>query len=126
MGRRAWLLLAIAMVTSLIVLTVAINVRNTPLTIMDVTDSDYLHSISSILSPHNDTYSKLSIKNVQYIQDTIAIVKTSTPSNEAVWFVFEYHDNTLYLTNYSTGQFKQSDFNDNSVAPYIISTQGLG
>ncbi|MGB4957717.1 MAG: hypothetical protein WBO49_04665 [Candidatus Saccharimonas sp.] len=109
------LLLAVAGLASILFLIFATTSYATETTIADITNDEYAQTIKSSLSEGGDRFSHLTITSVQYVEDTISVVKTSMKSGTTVWFVFEYRDNTLFLTNYSTGQFSENDFNQ----PYV-------
>ena len=109
------LLLAVAGLVSILFLIFATTSYATETTIADITNDEYAQTIKSLLSEGGDQFSHLTITSVQYVEDTISVVKTSMKSGTTVWFVFEYRDNTLFLTNYSTGQFSENDFNQ----PYV-------
>ena len=109
------LLLAVAGLVSILFLIFATTSYETETTIADITNDEYAQTIKSSLSEGGDQFSHLTITSVQYVEDTISVVKTSMKSGTTVWFVFEYRDNTLFLTNYSTGQFSENDFNQ----PYV-------
>ena len=113
------LLLAVAGLVSILFLIFATTSYATETTIANITNDEYARTIKSSLSEGGDQFSHLTITDVQYVEDTISVVKTSMKSGTTVWFVFEYRDNTLFLTNYSTGQFSENDFNQPSVTQLI-------
>lgn len=122
-----WIVLGLAGILSVLLLIAGITSQSNVATIRDASDDTYAAMVDSIVGSHNIHYKKdqFTITSIQYIEDTIALVKATTKGGGTLSFVFEYYDGTVYLTNYTSGQFDESDFNNSTIAPYIINAQSV-
>jgi hypothetical protein len=122
-----WIVLGLAGILSVLLLIAGITSQSNVATIRDASDDTYASMVDSIVGSHNTHYKKdqFTITSIQYIEDTIALVKATTKGGGTLSFVFEYYDGTVYLTNYTSGQFDESDFNNSTIAPYIINAQSV-
>ena len=116
-----WIVLVVAAIGSILLLSSAISVRTTERTIYSVSNQDCFDIIETALAEHNTNFTtrNLSIVDAQYINDTIAVVKADNADGQRINFLFEFHNGTLYLTNYSTGHFTRDELNKPDLANYI-------
>lgn len=123
---RYWIVILVLGVLLVIFLPLSIDSYSKRDSIRRATSIDFLQTVSSTLSPTNThfTTSDLSIKDVRYLSDSVALVKIFNNTDEVGgYLVFELQDNTLSLTNYSGSFFTASDFGvDSTVVGQVIST----
>lgn len=115
----AWIVLGMVGVFSAVLLIVAIGVHSEKPSIANVTSDEYAHMISTVAAKNNTHFANSTVTGIQYVEDTLAVVAAKTGDGTAMTFVFEYYNGTLFLTNYTSGEFTKDDFNNPSIAPYI-------
>lgn len=118
----SWILLMLGGVFACILLVASITMHTTTQTIQSVDTETYRRVIDTALSSHNKNIvaKDLTFMPVQYVEDSIAVVKATTKSATVFTFVFEYYNDTLFLTNYTTGAFSEDDFNDAGITSYVV------
>lgn len=128
MKLRYWIIILILGVSLAILLPISLSSYSRRDTIRRATDTDFLQTISMTLSPTNSHFAvtALTIKDVRYVSDTVAVVKIfNTVDNVGAFLVFELKDNTMYITNYSSMFFLSGDFAmESAIVTQIINTSG--
>lgn len=115
-----WILLALTSVLSALLLMAGIATHTSTPSIYGVSETAYKSIIGNTIGKHNKNFAQntIYITDTQYVEDTISVVKATAGETPMV-FVFEYYNGTVFLTNYTSGAFSQSDFNNSSITPYI-------
>lgn len=124
MKLRYWITVLVLGVLLVITLPISLSSYGKRDTIRRATSSDFIATISATLSPTNTHFAAaaLVVKDIQYITDSVAVVKVfNTTDNIGAFLIFELHDNTLHITNYSGVSFSSSDFAaDSAVVTQLI------
>lgn len=117
----AWIGLALLMLLSVSILGIGLSSNSS---IRGLGHDKYTDAIVSIVGTYNNSYKtgSVSVQSIDYVGDYTALVRTTVDGLQpTVFFVFEYYDNTLYLTNYSSSPFGTNDFaRSSSVTKSVI------
>lgn len=128
MPRRSWIIASILCVFVIGLSVFSVERYSNKDSIKNISSDTYMQVINATLAPSNTNFSsnKITVGDIQYINNSVALVKLNGESNSqplSIYAIFELKDGTLYVTNYGPN-LTQGDFGTSSdTVDTIINTE---